>query len=39
VSAPDGATRRYLYNEPAHTAGANLPGALTNLVDEHGQQE
>lgn len=33
---PGGVSRRYLYNEPAHTSGANLPQALTGLIDENG---
>ncbi|MCW7541280.1 DUF6531 domain-containing protein [Aquabacterium sp. A7-Y] len=32
----DGKQRAYLYNESARTSGANLPHALTGLVDEKG---
>jgi YD repeat-containing protein len=33
---PDGTQRQYLYNEPAHTGGANLIYHLTGIVDENG---
>jgi YD repeat-containing protein len=33
---PDGAQRHYLYNEPAHTGGANLFNNLTGIIDENG---
>lgn len=36
VTYPDGGERTYLYNEPAHTQGAQLPSALTGIVDENG---
>lgn len=36
VQYPDQSTRRYLYNDTAQTGGANLPYALTGLVDESG---
>jgi YD repeat-containing protein len=36
VTFPDGRQRQYLYNEPAQTGGANLPFALTGIVDENG---
>lgn len=36
VTWPDGNTRTYLYNEPAHTGGADLPTALTGILDENG---
>ncbi len=35
VTYQDGKTRTYVYNEPAYTAGANLPTALTGIVDEN----
>jgi len=35
VLYPDGRTRTYVYNEPANTSGANLPYALTGIVDEN----
>lgn len=31
-------TRQYLYNESTHTGGANLPDALTGIVDENGDR-
>jgi len=33
---PDGHTKAYLYNEPSYTGSANLPNALTGIVDENG---
>jgi len=36
VTYPDLHTRQYLYNEAANTVGANLPRALTGIVDENG---
>ncbi|MFC5475093.1 DUF6531 domain-containing protein [Paraherbaspirillum soli] len=36
VTYPDGKLRTYLYNEPAYTAGADLPTALTGIIDENG---
>jgi RHS repeat-associated protein len=33
VTRPDLTTVSYLYNEPAHTGGADLPSALTGIVD------
>lgn len=33
-----GEPRRYLYNEPANTSNANLPFALTGIVDETGSR-
>ena len=36
VTAPDGHTRRYVYNEPELTGGVNLPYAITGLIDESG---
>lgn len=36
VRYPDGAVRSYVYNESAKTRGANLPYALTGIVDESG---
>lgn len=38
VTYPDGGTRQYLYNESTYTSGANLPTALTGLVDENNQR-
>jgi RHS repeat-associated protein len=38
VTRPDGRVRTYLYNEPLQTAGADLPDALTGLIDETGQR-
>lgn len=35
VTYPDGKMRRYVYNESANTSGANLPLALTGIVDEN----
>jgi YD repeat-containing protein len=35
VTYQDGKTRSYVYNEPAYTAGANLPTALTGIIDEN----
>lgn len=32
----DNPKKTYLYNEPALTSGANLPYALTGIIDEHG---
>ena len=32
----DNPTRIYIYNEPAYTSGANLPDALTGIIDENG---
>jgi RHS repeat-associated protein len=36
VAYPDGTGRTYWYNEPAYTAGVNLPRALTGIIDENG---
>lgn len=36
VRFPDGYSRQYLFNETGYTAGADLPFAMTGLVDEHG---
>jgi YD repeat-containing protein len=38
ITFPDSFTRSYVYNEPAHTSGANLPDALTGIVDENGDR-
>lgn len=38
VTYPDGKTKTYLYNEPAYTFGANLPNALTGIIDENGSR-
>jgi RHS repeat-associated protein len=34
VTYPDSTVRTYVYNESAYTSGANLPSALTGIVDE-----
>ena len=36
VTYPDGTRKQYLYNEPALTLGADLPYALTGIIDEAG---
>jgi RHS repeat-associated protein len=36
VQYPDGKTRQYVYNEPSLTSGADLPSAMTGVVDETG---
>lgn len=36
VQYPDSSIRTYLYNESANTSGANIPYALTGIVDENG---
>ena len=36
VTYPNNQKRQYLYNEPANTSGANLPNALTGIIDENG---
>ncbi|MFJ2988637.1 RHS repeat protein [Collimonas sp. NPDC087041] len=38
VEYPDNKTRTYVYNESANTADANLPHALTGIVDENGNR-
>ncbi len=38
VTYPGAASVGYLYNEPSFTSGANLPLALTGIVDESGQR-
>ena len=38
VTYPDGRSKTYHYNEPAHTSGANLPHALTGITDENGDR-
>ncbi|MFC5475762.1 DUF6531 domain-containing protein [Paraherbaspirillum soli] len=38
VTYPGGKPRTYLYNEPVYTAGADLPYALTGIVDENGSR-
>lgn len=35
VTYPDLTTTTYLYNESAYTSGANLPGALTGILDQN----
>src|SRR6185312_8510321 len=36
VQYPDAKTRQYVYNESSLTGGANLPNAMTGIVDEAG---
>jgi RHS repeat-associated protein len=36
VKYPDGKTRQYIYNESSLTGGADLPHAMTGIVDEAG---
>jgi len=36
ITFPDNKVRTYVYNESANTGGANLPTALTGIVDENG---
>jgi RHS repeat-associated protein len=36
VQYPDGKTRQYVYNEQTLTSSANLPTALTGVIDEKG---
>jgi len=36
VTYPDGKTRTYIYEEAAYTGGADLPTALTGIIDEKG---
>jgi RHS repeat-associated protein len=38
VTYPDGQIRTYVYNEPVNTSNANLPNALTGIVDENGNR-
>lgn len=38
VTWPGGSSRAYLYNEQAFTASADLPAALTGVIDEMGQR-
>lgn len=38
VTFPDGKTKTYVYNESANTSGANLPYALTGIVDENANR-
>lgn len=38
VTAPDLSVRTYVYNESGNTSGANLPHALTGIVDENSQR-
>ncbi|UOF15683.1 DUF6531 domain-containing protein [Lysobacter capsici] len=38
VTYPDGAQRRYHYNEAAYTGGRNFPNALTGITREDGQR-
>lgn len=36
VQYPDGKSRQYVYNEPSLTGGANLPNAMTGIIDAAG---
>ena len=36
VQYPDESVRTYVYNERIHTGGADLPSALTGILDENG---
>ncbi|HEV2679454.1 MAG TPA: DUF6531 domain-containing protein, partial [Rhodanobacter sp.] len=36
VQYPDTKTRQYVYNESSLTSGANLPNAMTGIIDEKG---
>lgn len=36
VQYPDTKTRQYVYNESSLTGGANLPNAMTGIIDEKG---
>ncbi len=38
VAYPDSTVRTYRYNEAAYTAGANLPHALTGIIDENNNR-
>lgn len=38
VTYPSATGKTYVYNESAYTAGADLPMALTGIVDEKGQR-
>ena len=38
VRYPDGVLRTFNYNESVYTAGANLPSALTGIIDENGDR-
>jgi len=38
ANAANNPVRTYVYNESANTSGANLPHALTGLVDENGNR-
>ena len=38
VEYPDLKTRTYVYDEPANTGGADLPNALTGIIDENNQR-
>ncbi len=37
-NSPTPAVREYKYNEAAYTSGANLPDALTGIIDENGSR-
>ncbi|HEY6721694.1 MAG TPA: hypothetical protein VI363_08665, partial [Burkholderiales bacterium] len=36
IAFPDANVRSFVYNETVNTSGANLPNALTGIVDENG---
>jgi YD repeat-containing protein len=38
VTYPGGETRSYAYNESVNTSGADLPNALTGIIDENNQR-
>jgi YD repeat-containing protein len=38
LTAPDLSVRTYLYNEAAHTGGADLPHTLTGIIDENNDR-
>ena len=38
VTYPDNSLRTYVYNEQQYTGNANLPNALTGIIDENGSR-
>lgn len=38
ATRPDSTIRQYRYNESAYTGGANLPNALTGIIDENNNR-
>ena len=38
VTDPDNRVKQYVYNETAHTGGANLPQAITGVIDERSHR-